>query len=200
VSADKAVRAGHWGRKFEDLIGFEVMGKTIGIVGLGKIGTEVAKRLKAFKVNLLYFSRKRKKKLEVQLGMKSVGLKNLLKRSEIITLHLPHTPDTHHLFSRKEFASMREGVFIVNTARGKIIDQEALIEALKQGRAAGAALDVFDFEPLDVGSPLTKMDNVILTPHIGASSVEAMRRMAVQLADGVLNVLSGKPYHDVVVK
>jgi phosphoglycerate dehydrogenase-like enzyme len=130
--------------------------------------------------------------------MKKVGLDGLLRVSDIITLHLPHTSGTHHLVSRREMGLMKDGVYIVNTARGKVVDQEALVEALREGKVAGAALDVFEEEPLDPGDALASMDNVILTPHFGASSLEAMRRMAVQVADGVLKVLNGEePDHPV---
>jgi len=107
-----------------------------------------------------------------------VGLDSLLERADIVTLHTPYTPQTHHLISEREFDLMKDGVYIVNTARGRVIDQESLIESLRQGKVSGAALDVFEAEPLDPSSPLASMDNVILTPHLGASSDEAMRRMA----------------------
>jgi D-3-phosphoglycerate dehydrogenase len=182
VSADKAVRAGEWSRKYGDLRGTEIMGKTVGIIGLGKIGSAVARRL------------------EAEIGIERVGLDDLLRRSDIITLHLPYAPGTHHLISRREIGMMRDGARVVNTARGRIIDQEALVEALRLGKVAGAALDVFEEEPLDISSPLVSMDNVILTPHLGASSNEAMERMAVQVAEGVLKVLRGEaPDNPVVI-
>ncbi len=199
VSADKAVRAGEWSRKYGDLRGTEIMGKTIGIIGLGRIGSAVARRLKPFEVDLVYHDIRRDLELEAELGMKKVELDGLLRVSDIITLHLPHTPGTHHLVSRREMELMKDGVYIVNTARGKVVDQEALVEALREGKVAGAALDVFEEEPLDPGDSLVSMDNVILTPHLGASSLEAMRRMAVQVVEGVLKVLKGEePDHPVV--
>jgi glyoxylate reductase len=201
VSADKAVRAGEWHRKYGDLRGIEIMGKTVGIVGLGRIGSAVARRLGPFEVELIYQDIRRNPELEAQLGIERVELDDLIRRADIITFHIPYTPETHHLVSRREIESMRDGVFIVNTARGRIIDQEALTEALRRGKVAGAALDVFDDEPLDPGDPLASMDNVILTPHLGASSIEAMRRMAVQVAEGILKVLSGDaPDHPVVFR
>lgn len=200
VSADKAVRAGEWSRKYGDLRGTEIMGKTIGIIGLGRIGSAVARRLKPFDVELLYHDVRRNPELEEELGIKKVELDRLLRSSDVITLHLPYAPETHHLISRKQMGIMKGGVYIVNTARGKVIDQGALIEALKDGRVAGAALDVFEVEPLDPESPLASMDNVILTPHLGASSNEAMRRMAIQVAEGILKVLRGEqPDHQVVM-
>ncbi len=192
VSADKAVRAGEWHRKYGDLRGIEVMGKTVGIDGLGKIGAATARRLKSFGVKLLYNSRTRKPDLEEEIGIEYATLDSLIKRSDIISLSLPYTRETHHLIDAGRIAAMKDGVYLVNTARGRIIDQTALVEALKSGKIAAAGLDVFEEEPLDPGSPLTSMDNVVLTPHLAASSEEAMERMAVQVAEGVLKVLNGE--------
>ncbi len=192
VSADKAVRAGEWHRKYGDLRGIEVMGKTVGIVGLGRIGAATARRLKSFGVKLLYNSRTRKPDLEEEIGIEYATLDSLIERSDIISLNLPYTRETHHLIDAKRIAAMKDGVYIVNTARGRIIDQTALVDALKSGKIAAAGLDVFEEEPLDPGSPLASMDNVVLTPHLAASSEEAMERMAVQVAEGVLKVLNGE--------
>ncbi|UCD45913.1 MAG: hydroxyacid dehydrogenase [Candidatus Bathyarchaeota archaeon] len=200
VSADKAVRSGEWSRKYSDLKGTEVMGKTVGIVGLGKIGAAVARRLRGFEVKILYYSRTRKSELEAEIGVEWAELGDLLARSEIVSLHIPYSPETFHFISGREISLMKDGALIVNTARGRIIDQEALVEALRSGKVAGAALDVFEVEPLDPGDPLTEMDNVILAPHLAASSHEAMWRMATQVADGVLKVLRGEvPDHPVVI-
>ena len=192
VSADKAVRAGEWHRKYGDLKGIEVMGKTVGIVGLGKIGAATARRLSSFGVKLLYNSRTRKQDLEEEIGVEYATLDSLIERSDIISLSLPYTRETHHLIDANRIAAMKDGVYIVNTARGRIIDQTALVEALRSGKVAAAGLDVFEEEPLDPGSPLASMDNVVLSPHLAASSEEAMERMAVQVAEGVLKVLSGE--------
>lgn len=199
VSADKAVRAGEWTRKYGDLRGTEIMGKTVGIIGLGRIGAAVARRLKPFGVELVYNDIVRHAGLEDELGIEKLELDSLLERADIITLHTPYTPQTHHLISGREIGLMKDGVFIVNTARGRVIDQEPLIEALRQKKVSGAALDVFEVEPLDPSSPLASMDNVILTPHLGASSNEAMRRMAVQAAEGTLKVLRGEAPNNPVV-
>ena len=200
VSADRAVRAGEWTRKYGDLIGSELMGKTVGIIGLGRIGAAVASRLTPFRVELLYHDVIERSELEAELGIRRVELDALLGESDIITLHTPLTPGTRALISKREFHLMRTGVYLVNTSRGKVIDQRALVEALETGKVAGAALDVFEEEPLDPADPLASMGNVILTPHLGASSREAMRRMAVQVAEGVVEVLrGGVPESPVVV-
>ncbi|UCH57562.1 MAG: hydroxyacid dehydrogenase [Candidatus Bathyarchaeota archaeon] len=200
VSADKAVRAGEWNRKYGDLRGTELMGKTVGIIGLGRIGAAVARRLKPFEVKLIYHDVIRNLELEEELGMEKVELDTLLREANIVTLHVPYTPETHHLISGQEIELMRDGVYIVNMARGRVIDQDSLIETLRGGKVAGAAFDVFEVEPLNAESSLSSMDNVILTPHLGASSMEALRRMAVQSAEGVLRVLRGEaPDHPVVI-
>lgn len=200
ASADKAVRAGEWSRKYGDLRGTEIMGKTVGIIGLGKIGSAVARRLKPFGVRMVYSDVRENPELERETGIERVAIKELLSKSDIVTLHVPYTSGTYRIISGKEIEMMRDGAFIVNTARGRVIDQGALVEALRRGKVAGAALDVFEEEPLDPGSPLASMDNVILTPHLGASSMEAMERMSVQVADGILKVLHNEaPDHPIVI-
>ena len=200
VSADKAVRSGGWHRKYGDLIGTEMKGKTVGIVGLGKIGEAVARRIKPFEADTVYFDVSDRGRLESELGIRKVDLDTLLRISDIVTLHVPYSPQTHHMFSRGEFERMKDGSCMINTSRGRILEQGALAEALKSGKLSGAALDVFEKEPLDVDDPLTSMDNVILTPHLGASSREAMRRMAIQVADGIVQILSGGSYENIVVE
>jgi glyoxylate reductase len=192
AAADKAVRTSGWGRKYSDLIGVELMGKTVGLLGLGRIGAATAKRLKAFDVKLLYWSRTRHPELEHELGIEWVELPELLGGSDIVSIHVPGTAEMHHLLGAEEFTCMKRGAMIVNTARGRVIDEAALTEALRSGHIAAAALDVFEQEPVRPDNPLLVMDNVVLAPHLGASSLEAMQRMATQVAQGVLDVLEGK--------
>jgi D-3-phosphoglycerate dehydrogenase len=192
VSSDKAVRAGEWQRKYDDLVGNELMGKKIGIIGMGRIGEALARRLNCFKVSIKYFDIIRKQELEKELKIEYGSIDDILEVSDVITLHIPASPKTHHLINRRRFEKMKKGVYIVNTARGSVIDQDALVEALKSGKVAGAALDVFQEEPLSKVHPLTEMDNVILTPHIGASTTEAMMRMAIQVTEEVLKALKGE--------
>ena len=191
ASADKAVRAGGWARKYGDLIGTELMGKTVGLVGMGRIGAATARRLRAFDVKLLYWSRTRHVSIEKENGIEWAELSSLLARSDIISIHLPGSAETHHIIGANELAAMKRGAMIVNTARGRVIDESALIEALKSGHISAAALDVFEQEPIKPDNPLLSMDNVVLAPHLGASSHEAMQRMATQAAQDVLTVLEG---------
>ncbi len=192
ASADKATRTGGWSRKYGDLIGAELMGKTVGLIGMGRIGAATARRLRAFDVKLLYWSRTRHVSLEGEIGIEWAELPTLLARSDIVSLHLPGSPETHHAIGARELASMKQGAMIVNTARGRVIDESALIEALRSGRVSAAALDVFEQEPVRPDNSLLAMDNVTLTPHLGASSLEATQKMATQVAQGVLDVLEGR--------
>lgn len=187
--ADAAVRRGEWDKKYNVLVGAELMGKTVGILGLGRIGSAVAKRLCGFNVNLIYYQRNRSLELENQLGVKYVPLNELLRVSDIISIHVPLTSETRHMISFKEFALMKHGVYIVNTARGAVIDEKALYEALVSGKVAGAALDVFESEPLNSDNPLTRLYNVILAPHLAASCEETLKRLAVAVAEKVIQVL-----------
>ncbi len=192
VSADKAVRVGQWNRKYSDLIGLELAGKTVGIVGLGRIGTATAKRLRAFDAEVAYWSRTRKPEVERELGIRWMGLDELLRSSDVVSLHVPGTAETHRLIGERELSLMKQGVILVNMARGTVVDEAALIRALRSGKIRAAALDVFEKEPISPDNPLMKMDNVILTPHLGACNLEGMQRMAVQVAEGVWKAMNGQ--------
>ncbi len=198
VAADQAVRAGEWDRKYGDLIGVEVAGKTVGIVGLGRIGAAVARRLHGFGATLQYHDAIRRRDVEAALGIRPVDLDTLVATSDIITLHVPFTPQTRHLISQRAFRLMKPGVYLVNLARGPIIEDAALIAALRAGKVAGAALDVFTEEPPRRDHPLLAFENVVVTPHIGATTQEALQKMALQAADGVLAVLRGETPPNIV--
>jgi len=187
--ANTAVREGRWNEKFSNLVGVDLKGKRVGIIGLGRIGGAVARRLKAFDVDLVYCELVRDLQLEKQLDIRYVNMKHLLKKSDIVCLHVPLTPETFHMISREEFNLMKNGVYIVNASRGAVIDQKALYDALVSGKVAGAALDVFESEPLSGDSPLVGFENVILTPHLAASSEEALKRMATTVAQEVIAAL-----------
>jgi len=199
VAADKAVRRGEWNRKYGDLIGGELAGKTVGIVGLGRIGTATARRVKAFDADVVYWSRTRKPDVEKEMGIRWMELDGLLGASDIVSLHVPGTPETHRLIGEKEIGLMKDGVILVNMARGRVVDEAAMIKALESGKIKAAALDVFEEEPIGADNPLLGMDNVILTPHLGACNLEGMTRMALQVAEGVLKTIKGeKPDNPVV--
>jgi len=187
--ADEAVRMGRWNEKYSKLVGEDVEGKVIGIIGLGRIGSAVARMLSCLKTKIIYYDVERKKEIEEEFSLEYVDLDELLRRADIITIHVPLTKETYHLISKSEIEKMKNGVYLINTSRGAVIDEEALIDALRNGKIAGAALDVFETEPIDSENPLLNMENVILTPHIAASSRQALIRMAREVAIKVIEKL-----------
>jgi gluconate 2-dehydrogenase len=149
---------------------------------------------------VVYWSRTRKPEAERELGVTWMELDELLKACDVVSLHVPGTAETHHLIGERELGLMKQGVILVNMARGMVMDEDALIRALRSGKIRAAALDVFEKEPLSPDSPLMKMDNVILTPHLGACNLEGMQRMAVQVAEGVWKAMNGqRPDNPVVI-
>ncbi|WP_236784410.1 phosphoglycerate dehydrogenase [Alteribacter salitolerans] len=188
--ANESVKRGEWNRKkFE---GFELYGKTLGIVGFGRIGTELASRAKAFQMNVIVFDPFLTADRAEKFGVTSGSLDDILRESDVITVHTPLTKNTKGLIGQKEFEQAKRGVFILNCARGGIIDEQALVEALETGQVRGAALDVFEDEPLQ-NHPLKSFDQVILTPHIAASTKEAQRSVAEQVSSEILAYSEGKP-------
>ena len=174
------------------LMDLELAGKTIGIVGLGRIGEEVAKRAQAgMGMKVLYYDIARNKEFEKKYKAKFSPLKKLLKESDVVTLHVPLLKSTHHLIGKKELQMMKSTSFLINTSRGPVIDEKELVRALKKKEIAGAALDVYEFEP-KLTSGLKKLDNVILTPHIASATREARDEMAVLAAKNILAVLDKK--------
>lgn len=172
----------------------EVTGKRLGIVGFGEIGTEVAKRALAFQMDVVYYKRDPLPDwLNRDLGVQSVGLDELLATSDFVTVHTPHSPSTDPLLGERELALMKPSAYLVNTCRGPVIDEDALIEALSSGRLAGAGLDVFDEEPLPFDSPLTRLPNVILTPHIGGGTGGARDKQMADVMENVARFARGEP-------
>ena len=188
--ASASVKRGEWKRS--KFMGVELYNKTLGIVGLGRIGTEVAKRSLSFGMKLLAYDPFLSREVAETLGIEVVELKELFERSDYITVHTPLTEETRHLISAKEFAIMKKGVRIMNCARGGIIDEVALANAVKEGKVAGAALDVCEQEPVSPENELLKLDNVIITCHLGASTEEAQVNVAVEVAECVRDYLLGK--------
>lgn len=192
--SDKYVRAGKYkGWEPELLLGPQLEGKTIGIIGLGRIGSRVAEiAARGYKMNVLYFDRgKTNKQLDREIGSESATMRKLLTSSDFISLHVPLTPKTKHLIGARELATMKKNAILINTSRGPVINEKALTAALKKKTIWGAALDVFEKEP-KVEAGLKKLDNVVLTPHTASATQEARNAMAVLAAKNILAVLSGQ--------
>ncbi|WP_243386475.1 phosphoglycerate dehydrogenase [Bacillus kexueae] len=188
--ANVTVKSGEWNRSA--FIGTELNGKTLGIVGLGRIGSEIAKRAKVFGMSVLVFDPFLTKDRAKKIGVDSVSLEELLSNADIITVHTPLTKETKGLLGKENLAKTKKGVYLLNCARGGIIDEDALYESLKQGHVKGVALDVFEVEP-PVGNKLLDCEQVIVTPHLGASTKEAQLNVAYQVAEEVMKFLNGKP-------
>ena len=191
VDANAYAREGWPQRRTRLPFGRDMEGKTLGIVGLGRIGGEVARRAHGFGMRIAYSDVVRRPDLERELGAVFTVFEELLQGSDVVSIHVPLLPSTRHLIGRKELKLMKPTALIINTSRGLTIDQAALIQALEEGWIAGAGLDVFEEEPLPSESPLTKMSNVVLTPHIGSATVETRRRMAEVCAENVKVFLEG---------
>lgn len=186
--ADASLRAGRWDRK--SFMGVELFRKTLGVIGLGRIGTEVAKRARSFGMEVITYDLQLAPKTLEQLGAVTVSLNELLERSDFITIHAPLNRETEHMIGAAEIARMKDGVRIINCARGGIVDESALYEGLRSGKVGGAALDVFEKEPA-VGNPLLDLPSVVATPHLGASSREAQANVSIGAAESVLTALGG---------
>lgn len=182
-----SLKAGRWERK--RFMGCELMGKTLGIIGLGRIGSVVADRALGLKMHVVAYDPFVTPEQASKMGVELVSLDELYARADIITLHVPLMKETYHLINAESFAKMKEGVLLINCARGGIVDEMALYEAMKSGKVAGAALDVFEKEPPDPDHPLLKMENLICTPHLGASTLEAQKNVALAVATQVVDFL-----------
>jgi glyoxylate reductase len=176
-------------------LGIDLAGKTLGIVGFGKIGSAVAERAKAFGMNIIFTAQTQK---ESQLG-KQVSFQTLLTESNIISIHAPLTDTTKHLFTKKEFDQLKPNAILINTARGAIIKESDLVLALQEGKFFGVGLDVYEYEP-KITAELLSFDNVVLLPHIGGATIETRDRMSIRCAENVIAALAGKQPRDVVWK
>lgn len=190
---ERVIRSGtpwQWGMFY--LLGSGLQHKTLGVVGLGGIGAATARRAQAFGMNVVYSSRSQApRELERELGAHRVDMDTLLATSDVISLHCPYTSSTHHLLSTEEFAAMKRTAYVVNTARGPVIDEAALVEALRSGQIAGAGLDVFEDEPA-VHPGLLDCENAVLVPHLGSATIETRTAMATLAADNAVAVLAGR--------
>jgi len=195
VEADKIIRSGQWDKPWSPyfLTGLELRGKTVGLIGLGRIGLAVAKKLSGFDVKILYYDIERRWEVETVLpNIQFADMDTVLRESDIVSLHVPLTKETYHLINEERLKKMKKTAYLVNTSRGPVVDTEALIKALGEGWIAGAALDVFEQEPLPPNHPLTKFDNVVLAPHIASATIEARQRMAELAARNLIAVLRGE--------
>jgi glyoxylate reductase len=193
AEGDRLTRTGGWKAWHPSfLLGRDVHGATLGIVGLGQIGRAVARRARGFDMRLLYHSRTRRPEAEAELGLEFVELEQLLKESDFVSLHVFLSPQTRHLIGERELALMKPTAVLVNTTRGPVVDQRALYQALKEGRIAAAGLDVAEEEPIPLGDPLLTLDNVTITPHVGSASVATRGEMAAMAVENVLAVLRGE--------
>ncbi len=198
---DRTIREGKWRQIYGayDYVGIDLQGKTLGILGLGRIGSTLAKRAKAFDMKIIYHNRKPiSKNKEKALGAKYVTLDKLITQSDIISIHVPHTKETNQLFDMKVFRKMKKTAYLVNTARGKIVNEKNLAVALKKKIIAGAALDVYENEPIGKKHPLTKIQNIVLAPHIGSSTKETRAKMAeITIKNLELGINRKKPIYSV---
>ncbi len=183
----------------EIFLGHDVYGKTLGVVGLGRIGVMVARRATGFKMKVLYNTRDKDTDKEKELGIEFRDLDQLLAESDYVSIHVPLTDDTRHLINAKRLSIMKKGSYLINTARGGIIDEHALVEALQNGQLAGVALDVHEREP-QMNPELMQMENVILTPHIASATHEVREKMTQQSVDAILKTLSGEMPENIINK
>jgi len=186
------LRAGKWGRwAFDQWLGADVYGSTLGIVGMGRIGSAVARRARGFQMKILYHNRSRAAN-ETELGARRVDLDELLREADHVILVLPYSAATHHVIGARELAAMKPTATLVNVARGGIVDDAALVEALRAGRIAGAGLDVYENEPA-LNPGLLGVPNVVLTPHIGSATRSSRLGMAMLAADNLVAFAAGAP-------
>jgi lactate dehydrogenase-like 2-hydroxyacid dehydrogenase len=194
VEADAYMRAGKFAgwELFQPHLGLDVYGKTLGIVGMGRIGTAVARRAAlGFNMNVLYSDNNPKPEVEQELGAQHVSFPDLLRWSDFVSIHTPLTPQTRHLFTLDAFRQMKSSAILINTARGPIVKEADLVQALEQGLIAGAGLDVYEEEP-QAHPGLARLPQVIMVPHIGSATTETRRRMAIMAAQNVVAVLAGE--------
>jgi len=192
---ERLLRAGTpWGWAIDFMLGSGLQGKTLGIVGLGAIGQATARRARAFGMEIAYAGRHRvDAEVEAQLGgARRLELDELVATADVVSLHCPLTPETRHLIDADALRAMRAGAYLVNTARGPVVDEAALVDALRAGTIAGAALDVFEREP-EVHPGLLELENVVIAPHLGSATVETRTAMAMLAARNAVAVLAGEP-------
>ena len=194
VNADSYVRNGNWkfGWTPDLFLGYDVHGSTLGIIGLGEIGTLVAKRAKGFDMEVIYYSKTRKRRIESELDITHVSLEELLQRSDFVSIHVSLNKDSFHMIDESKFKLMKKTAFIINTSRGKIINEHHLISALRNKVIAGAALDVYEIEPIFRSNPLTQLSQTILLPHIGSATFITRSKMSEIAVNNIVNFFNSK--------
>ncbi len=193
VEADRYTREGKWQSWMPMLfLGQDIHHATLGLVGLGRIGAAMAKRASGFDMNVLYHDVVRREDLERSMGIEYTTLEDLLRRADFVSVHTPLTAQTRHLIGAEELKLMKKTAVLINSARGPIVDQDALVDALRSGTIAAAGLDVFEVEPIPAGHPLLSLPNVVVVPHIASASVETRTKMALMAVENLLAVLSGR--------
>jgi glyoxylate reductase len=199
AAGDRIVRSGQWrGWAPMQLLGLELNGATLGILGAGRIGTAVARRSVGFRMRVLYTDPRQNRALEKELDAERVGMEQLVAESDVLSLHVPLTPEARHLIGAAQFKAMKPTAVLVNTARGPVVDEAALIEALRDGEIAAAGLDVYENEP-QLTPGLTELPNVVLLPHLGSATTTTRGRMAAMTAENVVAVLAGREPPNAVV-
>ena len=198
---DRIIRKGKWRQIYGayDYVGLDLQGKTVGIMGLGRIGKTLAKRAKAFDMKIIYHNRKQISKIEEKkLGVKYTTFDKLITQSDIISIHVPHTKETNQMFDMKIFKKMKKTSFLINTSRGKVVNEKDLAIALKQKIIAGAGLDVFEAEPINKNHPFLKLENIVLAPHVGSSTKETRIKMAeITTKNLILGINGKKPIYSI---
>ena len=192
---ERKIRAGEW-KVFDQIpyLGTDVHGATLGIIGMGLIGTAVARRARAFDMRIIYHSRTRKPEVEAELGAEwRSEMDAVLGEADFVSLHMPLTADTEYMIGERELSLMQRAAFLINTTRGRTVNPRALYEALADGTIAGAAIDVTDPEPIPFDDPLLTLDNLLITPHIASASRQTVRRMGQMCADNINAALNGEP-------
>jgi len=198
---DRIIRKGQWKQIYGayDYVGLDLQGKTLGIIGLGRIGKTLAKRAKAFDMKIIYHNRKQISKTEEKkIGVKYTTFEKLISQSDVISIHVPHTKETNEMFNMKKFRKMKNTAFLINTSRGKVVNEKDLVIALKEKIIAGAGLDVFQTEPINKNHPFLKLENIVLAPHVGSSTKETRVKMAkITIKNLILGMKGKKPTYSI---